>query len=95
MKKVFLIRMSEDGNFSDVFTNVKALYNGILETGYKAKIISVWDYEKYQLVEMSFNYNNLLSTIRLRQNQGMFVICSITCDGRSELNIEQLTVRSK
>lgn len=95
MKNVFLIKMSEDGNCSEVFTNIKALYNGISDTGYKCQAISVWNDELNRTQSFKFNYGNLVAAIRMSQGRNRFTMCDILCEGNSYLEIQELSIRTK
>lgn len=95
MKKVFLFRMSEDGNSLEVFTNIKALYNGIVESNYQCKTIDRWDWKENKYVQTSFNYNNLVASIRTAQSQNRMFLCSISCANGASIDVNELIVRTK
>jgi len=53
MKSIYIITLSEDGIFNAVFTNKKALYNGILETEYKVQTVGTFE-KKYKIQLQQF-----------------------------------------
>lgn len=92
MKKAYLIRMSEDGNMPYVYTNVKALFNGILETGYSANYICDMD-EKYNWVNSKFTYSNLVKA--LKKEQGARIYPETNAGGYGSLEIQEVLILSK
>lgn len=74
MKKVFIVRLSEDGVCNEVFTNVKALYNYIVsQTTYKPQVIGFGCKD-----DLKFSYTNLVKELK-NKSWG----CSIYCDDSS------------
>ena len=93
-KSVFAIRMSEDGNAQEVFTNIKALYAGIVETGYECENIRVFDGD-LKTKSVPFNYANLVKVVRISQDKNRFVMCYMECARGSQIEIQQMIIRSK
>jgi hypothetical protein len=59
MRKAYIIRMSEDGVCPVVYTNVKALFQGIIETGYEVKFI-----EGYGRKRTPLTYSSLVKNLK-------------------------------
>lgn len=73
MKKVYIIRLSEDGVVNEVFTNVKALYNFLEQecTSYIEKADTLgYESKKY-------SYQNLVNCLK-RQNY-LTIYCGNYC----------------
>ena len=59
MKKAYLIKMSEDGVNPYVYTNVKALFQGIIDTQYEVKFIC-----NYNDKLIPLTYSNLVKHLK-------------------------------
>ena len=92
MKKAYLIRMSEDGNDRYVYTNIKALYNGIIDTGYDVKYICHID-DNNKWINISFTYANLVKDFK--KYAGTHLYKEINADGYGSLEIQEISIKSK
>ena len=92
MKKAYLIRMSEDGNDQYVYTNIKALFNGINKTGYTINYISLCD-ENHKLYDIKFTYANLVSEIKKGSIYGLSLHSETNGMGYGSITIEQVIIR--
>lgn len=63
MKAIFVVELSEDGLDRQVYSNVKSLYNGLLDTGYTCETIND---------SVKFSYANLVKMIKLSRNEGKY-----------------------
>ena len=63
---VFIVRYSEDGVHDQVFTNVKALFDEIADSGYKTT--NFWSGKPY-------NYKNLIAETKVPNKRGFFISC--------------------
>lgn len=90
MKTIYTIYMSDDGLNQFATKNVKALYNEILETGYKAN--NFFEVEDGQQIRKPFNYSNLLKTVKKRKDENHFYIAHIECDGGGTITINALNL---
>jgi len=66
MKAIFVVELSEDGLDRQVYSNVKSLYNGLLDTGYTCETI------RYINDSVKFSYINLVKMIKLSRNEGKY-----------------------
>jgi len=66
MKTIFVVQLSEDGLDRQVYSNVKSLYNGILDTGYNCETV------RYVNNSIKFSYANLVKMIKLSKNEGKY-----------------------
>jgi hypothetical protein len=88
--KIYSVKLSEDGTARELYTNVKALYNGINTYGYQTKGVFVGD------EEMTYNYENLLKAIKMSSHNGEFyAIAFITCENGNEITIVEHSIVSK
>ena len=90
MKFVYAINMSEDGIHTKVFSNIKALFNGITEIGYKPLTVNTHKTEK-----IVYNYNNLVKLIRSSQEKNRVYLCYIQCENGGTLDIMEFSLHSK
>lgn len=81
--------MSEDGLHGVACTNIKTLFDEIIEIGYKTQTVSVSGFK-----EIPFNYNNLVKCIRFAQGQNRYFVATIDCEG-AQININELGLISK
>lgn len=64
--KVYSLYFSEDGVGSDVYTNAKAIYNGINKTYYKPLTIYIGD------KSLKYSYENVVKAINLSSKDGKY-----------------------
>lgn len=89
--KIYSVKLSEDGTARQVYTNIKALYNGIETYGYTPKSIHI-DANN----DMPYNYNNLLKAIKDSSKDGQYyAIAFINCDNGSDITIVEHEIVSK
>lgn len=101
--KIYSVNKSEDGLMTQVFTNIKALYNGILYDGYKAETITMVsrpndrsNMQGYKFTDVKFTYANLVKALRDSSNGGRFYErVTINCSGGNEMYIAEHEVISK
>lgn len=77
---VFVVRYSEDGVCRNVYTNVKALYNSILESGYKPTTIECGS---------AFCLSNLKAESQFQRE------FTIDCENGSEIYVTRCEVLTK
>ncbi len=92
MKKAYLIRMSEDGNMPYVYTNVKALFNGIIETGYNVNYICIMD-DNYKWINLKLTYSNLVKALKKEYITRLHV--EINAGGYGSLEIQEVSIKTK
>ena len=63
--KIYSTYFSEDGLHLEVYTNAKALYNGIVKSGYEPKTIGFLDSKTRKFLDVKFSYANLVKAIRI------------------------------
>ena len=91
--KIYSLLLSEDGLNHDVYTNVKAMFNGIEELGdgYMPTIISVHDRKanegKGAWLKLKYSYANLVKAIRISTTEGKYY-ASLTLENDYEVLIE-------
>jgi len=90
---IFTITTSEDGLDNYYYTNIKALYNGILETGLEPKTVLIYDGNNKR-IEKSFNYANLTNLIRSQQSRNRFCVAIIECESGG-IDVNELSKRAK
>lgn len=89
--KIYSVTLSEDGTARELYTNVKALYNGINTYGYSTKSVHV-----VNNADLPYNYENLLKAIKASSHNGEFyAIAFITCENGSEITIVEHSIVSK
>ena len=91
--KIYTIRMSEDGLDINCFTNVKALYKGILDTQYVTENDSATiGYEG----KVKFSYPNLVKELNKNsQNKKYYSRAYINCENSNSLEIQEMNIKSK
>jgi hypothetical protein len=91
MKAIFVVELSEDGLDSIAYSNIKALYNGLTETGYKTETI------RYVNHEVKFSYPNLVKMIKeSRQNDKYYAQVYIgNNSGYATMTITELPIKTK
>lgn len=96
---IYSIRLSEDGLIVPMFTNIKALYDGILAQEYAPKNISMWIKDEKgggEVVDMKFTYANLVKALRKNSNGGTnYSYCDIDCDGGCTISVNEHAVVTK
>ena len=100
--KIYSVYLSEDGLMSQVYTNIKALYNGILEHGYEAKTIMIRSRETNEsahyggrFTEVKFTYANLVKGLRESSDGGkLYERLTIICKG-GDMRIYEHEIVSK
>ncbi len=90
--------MSEDGLKRQVYTNIKALYNGILETGYTPIVVTMVEETSpvYTYTDIKFTYSNLCKVLRHSSKNGeRYETAGIGCENGSYLSIQEHPIVSK
>ena len=90
--------MSEDGLRRNVYTNIKALYNGILETGYTPIVVTFVEETTpfYTYTDIKFTYANLVKVMRHSSKNGKrYELAGIGCENGSYISIEEHPIVSK
>lgn len=81
--RIYSIYCSEDGLVKTVYTNKKALYNGIIETEYNCKTVGTHGNTK------QFSYVNLCKMLTEFSNGGKYLEqTTVYCEG-SEIHIQE------
>lgn len=93
MKKAYLIRMSEDGNDCYVYTNIKALFNGINKTGYTINYISSINEKTRKLYDTKFTYANLVSEIKKGSLYSLSLHSEPNGNGYGSITLEEVIIR--
>jgi hypothetical protein len=95
MKKAYLIRMSEDGNDRYVYTNIKALYNGIIDTGYDVNYISLsrMTNGRFELYDIKLTYANLVNELKKTTNLHLYK--ETENSGYGSLEIQEVSIKTK
>ena len=96
--KIYSIQMSEDGLNRQVYTNIKALYNGILATDYTPIVVTMVEETSpmYTYTDIKFTYANLVKVLRHSSNDGKrYESAGIGCENGSYLNIQEHQIVSK
>ncbi len=99
--KIYSIRLSEDGLSPNLYTNAKALFNGI-ETldGYIPITIEVYDRKanggKGAHLELKYNYANVVKAIRISNEENTrYASFDVACQGGTRLDITEHRILSK
>jgi hypothetical protein len=92
MKKAYLIRMSEDGNYRTIYTNVKALYECVINL-YSVKFIEIWDCTIHKGNYAKLTYPNLVKALKSGRDITLTKTAEIGDYGT--LEIEQVSISSK
>jgi hypothetical protein len=100
--KIYSIRLSEDGLSPNVYTNAKALFNGIekLGDGYIPITIEVYDRKanegKGVHLELKYNYANVVKAIKIsNEADSRYASFDVACQGGTRLNITEHRILSK
>lgn len=93
--KIYTIKMSNDGLDINCFTNVKALYKGILDTKY----VTENDNSNIGLYgeSIKFNYPNLVKKINASTKNGQYYAATYINDinGNVKLEIQEHCIKRK
>jgi hypothetical protein len=90
--------MSHDGLAKEVYTNMKALYNGIIKTGYNPTTVTIMEISKEgrTFTDVAFNYKNLCKALKNSSRNGqVYEHAEIGCEGDSCINVEEHQIVSK
>lgn len=97
--KIYSVRLSDDGLMPLVFTNVKALYNGLLNDGYEANTITMikyFDNGGYETTEVKFTYANLVKVLRESSRGGStYESAFIDCFNGGTMEVKEHGIVSK
>jgi hypothetical protein len=101
--KIYSVNKSEDGLMNQVYTNIKALYNGITEYGYDAETITMVsrpddlaDVQGYKFTSVKFTYANLVKALRDSSDNGrLYERATINCERGNFMYIAEHQVTSK
>jgi len=96
--KIYSIYMSEDGINRQVYTNVKALYNGLLKTGYTPIVVTMVEESSPVNIytDLNFTYANLCKVLRHSSHEGKrYESAGIGCHNGSYLNVQEHQILSK
>jgi hypothetical protein len=100
--KIYSLLLSEDGLNHDVYTNVKAMFNGIekLGDGYMPTIISMYDRKanegKGARLELKYSYANLVKAIRISTTEGKYYAhLDLECDNEANITVTEHRIVSK
>jgi len=93
MKKAYIIRMSEDGNDQFVYTNIKVLFNGIIETGYDVQYIMIYNPDTRTSTDLKFTYSNLVKALKNRSVSWLYK--EVNGGGYGSLEIQEVSIRTK
>lgn len=90
MKTIFVVQLSEDGLDMQVYSNVKSLYNGMLDTGYSCETI------RYINDSVKFSYANLVKMIKLSRNNDKYYanVYIENSNGYGTLTATELPIKS-
>jgi hypothetical protein len=90
MKTIFVIELSEDGLDRQVYSNVKSLFNGVLDTGYTCEGI------RYVNNSVKFSYANLVKMIKLSRNNDKYYasVYIENSNGYGTIHITELPIKS-
>jgi len=95
MKKAYIIRMSEDGNDRYVYTNIKVLHKGIIDTGYDVNYISLsrMNNGRFELYDIKLTYANLVN--ELKKTSSLHLYKETECNGYGSLEIQEVSIKTK
>jgi len=101
--KIYSVNKSEDGLMTQVYTNIKALYNGITEYGYNAETITMVsrpddraDALGYKFTDVKFTYTNLVKALRDSSDNGrLYERVTINCERDNFMYVAEHQVTSK
>ena len=101
--KIYSVNKSEDGLMTQVFTNIKALYNGIVEYGYNAETITMVsrpedrsNMQGYKFTDVKFTYANLVKALRDSSDGGrLYERVTINCERDNFMYVSEHQIVSK
>ena len=96
--KIYTIHLSEDGLYTDVYTNIKALYNGIAKLGYTPLSVTFIEETSpiYTFKDVAYNYANLTKVLRQSGKNGTrYEHTTINCEHGCSIHIEEHNIVSK
>jgi hypothetical protein len=101
--KIYSVHLSEDGLMTQVYTNIKALYNGITEYGYNAETITMVSrpddgagVQAYKFTDVKFTYANLVKALRDSSDNGrLYERVTINCERDNFMYVSEHQVTSK
>lgn len=101
--KIYSVNRSEDGLMTQVFTNIKALYNGITEYGYSAETITMVsrpedrsNMQGYKFTDVKFTYANLVKALRDSSDGGrLYERVTINCENDNFMYVAEHQIVSK
>jgi hypothetical protein len=96
--KIYSIHLSEDGLYTDVYTNIKALYNGIAKLGYTPLSVTLIEETSpiYTLKDIPYNYANLTKVLRQSGKGGTrYERTTINCEYDCSIDIVEHNIVSK
>lgn len=90
--KIYTIYLSEDGLQTECYTNIKALYNGIMETGY----INGGEQVGFYTESVKFNYANLVKKLKeSTQNNKYYANVQILEGTETKIYIKEMQIKTK
>lgn len=94
-KKIFTMRLSEDGINVNAFTNIKAIHNEILEFAKQESYVPV-SISRYHrgLSDVKYSYKELVTAIRFAQKNRQFTVADIQCKRLCSIEINELNIVS-
>lgn len=96
--KIYSIHLSEDGLYTDVYTNIKAMYNGIAKLGYTPLSVTFIEETSpiYTFKDVAYNYANLTKVLRQSGKNGTrYEHTTINCEHGCSIHIEEHQIVSK
>jgi hypothetical protein len=101
--KIYSVHLSEDGLMTQVYTNIKALYNGLVDKGYTAETITMIDRpsdrndtQGYKFTDVTFTYANLVKALRKSSENGkLYERVTINCERGNLMYVSEHPVVSK
>ena len=96
--KIYSINLSEDGLCTNVYTNIKAMYNDIAKLGYTPLSVTLIEETSpiYTFKDIAYNYANLTKVLRHSGKNGTrYERTTINCDYDCAIHIEEHSIVSK
>jgi hypothetical protein len=96
--KIYSINLSEDGLHTDVYTNIKAMYNGIAKLGYTPLSVTLIEETSpiYTFKDIPYNYANLTKVLRQSAKGGTrYERTTINCEYDCAIHIKEHSIVSK
>jgi len=96
--KIYSINLSEDGLYTYVYTNIKAMYNGIAKLGYTPLSVTLIEETSpiYTFKDIPYNYANLTKVLRQSGKGGTrFEHITINCEYGFSIHVEEHSIVSK